>query len=119
MLFISGAGDIVSLAGGADTITDTGSGNTYILPAAGNGTDTFTSNILNNKGDTLDFKTALAATSWNGTSATLPNYLTVTNASGKAVISIAATSGGTGTTIATLSSSTSLSLSTLLAHSII
>ncbi len=58
MLFLSGSGDIVSLSGGTDTITDTGKRNTYMIPSAGKGTDTFTSNILTS-GDTLDLKTAL------------------------------------------------------------
>ena len=44
-LFISGTGDIASLSGGTNTITDTGGGNTYVLPAAGKGIDKFTSNI--------------------------------------------------------------------------
>ena len=37
MLFLSGEGDIVNLTGGKNTITDAGSGNTYILPAAKQG----------------------------------------------------------------------------------
>ena len=79
-LFISGSGDTVNLSGGTDTITDTGGGNTYVIPAAGNGYDTFTSNALT-AGDTLDLRTALAATTWNGSAATLPKYLSVTNSS--------------------------------------
>jgi hypothetical protein len=35
MLLLKGSGDVVRLSGGANTIIDTGSGNTYILPAAG------------------------------------------------------------------------------------
>ncbi len=117
MLLISGSNDIVSLSGGTNTVTDTGTGNTYILPAAADGMATFTSDILNT-GDTLDLKTALAATNWNGAAATLPNYLTVTDSSAGAVISIAATSGGSGTPIGTLTGASSLNLSTLLTHSI-
>jgi hypothetical protein len=118
MVFISGSGDLVKLTGGANTITDTGSGNTYILPAAGQGTDAFSSNVLAS-GDTLDLKIALVATNWNGATASLSNYLTVTDTTKGAVLAIAATSGGTGTTIATITGATSLNLSTLLAHSII
>jgi len=79
MLFISGTGDIVNLSGGADTITDTGGGNTYAIPAANKGYDTFASNILT-KVDTLDLKTALAATNWNGAAATVAQYLSVKDA---------------------------------------
>jgi hypothetical protein len=46
MLFLSDKGDIVTVTGGADTITDAGSDNTYGLPAASEGSDTFTGNVL-------------------------------------------------------------------------
>ncbi len=114
MIFLSGSGDIVSLSGGFNTVTDTGSGNTYILPAAGNGTDAFTSDILAT-GNTLDLKTALAATNWNRAASTLSNYLTVTDSAQGAALSIAPTSGGVGVTIATISGS-GTNLAGLLAH---
>jgi hypothetical protein len=117
LVFIKGSGDIVSLTGGADTITDTGSNNTYILPAAGKGSDAFTSNILT-IGDTLDLKPALAATNWNGSASTLSQYLTVTDTTKGATLSIAATSGGTGVAIGSISGATTATLSSLLAHSI-
>ena len=117
MVFISGTGDIVALAGGTNTITDTGKGNTYVIPAAGKGYDNFTSNILNT-GDTLDLRTALAATNWTGTTATLAKYLSVVDNSQGAVLSIAPTSGGAGVAIATINGATTASLTTLLAHSI-
>ncbi|HYZ24317.1 MAG TPA: hypothetical protein VE690_19360 [Rhodopila sp.] len=93
MMFISGSNDTVDLSGGTHTVTDTGSGNTYILPAAGSGTVSFTNDILT-EGDTLNLKTALAATDWNGAASTLSNYLKVSNSSQGAVVSIAPTSGG-------------------------
>ena len=108
---------MVSLSGGADTITDSGSGNTYILPAAGNGTDTFASNILT-MGDTLDLKTALAATNWNGSASTLSNYLAVADSTTGATLSIAATSGGSGVAIATINGASTASVATLLPHPI-
>jgi lysophospholipase L1-like esterase len=117
MMFIQGSGDTVSLSGGTNTVSDTGSANTYVLPAAGNGSADFTSNILDS-GDTLDLKTALAATNWAGTAGTLANYLQVTDSSNGAVLSIAPTSGGAAMAIATISGATSLNLTTLLAHSI-
>jgi hypothetical protein len=117
MLFISGSGDNVSLSGGANTITDTGTGNTYILPAAGNGTDTFTSNILTT-GDTLDLRTALAATDWTGSTSTLSNYLKVTDSASGGTLSIAPTSGGIGVVIANINGASNASLTSVLAHSI-
>ena len=117
MLFISGSGDTVNLSGGANTITDSGSGNTYIIPAAAKGSDIFAKNVLTD-GDTLDLRSALAATTWNGSAATLANYLTVSNPSQGTVLSIASTSGGTGVAIATINGATGTSLSSLLAHAL-
>jgi hypothetical protein len=117
MLFISGSGNSVNLSGGADTITDTGSNNTYILPAAGKGTDAFTSNILTT-GDTLDLRTALAATDWTGSASTLPNYLKVSDSANGATLSIAPTSGGAGVAIATINGASTATLTSLLTHAI-
>ena len=93
-VFISGTGDTVNLSGGTNTITDTGGGNTYVVPAAGTGYDTSSTNVLAN-GDTLDLRTALAATNWTGSASTLSNYLSVANEPQVTVLSIAPTSGGT------------------------
>jgi hypothetical protein len=117
LLFLSGSGNIVSLSGGTDTVTDTGGGNTYLVPAAGKGMVSFTSNILN-IGDTLDLKPALAATNWNGAAATLSAYLTVADSASGATLSIAATSGGPGVAIASIGGATTATLTSLLAHSI-
>ncbi|MEA2740362.1 MAG: hypothetical protein QOH05_3669, partial [Acetobacteraceae bacterium] len=117
MVFVTGSGNVLSLSGGANTITDTGGGNTYILPAAGNGTDSFTSNILT-QADTLDLKTALAAADWTGTASTLAKYLTVADSAAGATLSIAPTSGGAGVAIATINGATTSTLTDLLAHAI-
>jgi hypothetical protein len=117
VLFLSGSDNIVSLSGGADTVTDSGRVNTYVLPASGNGTVTFSSNILST-GDTLDLKAALAATDWNGSASTLPKYLTVADSATSATLSIAATSGGSGVAIATIDGASSATLTSLLAHAI-
>jgi hypothetical protein len=117
MLFLKGSGDIINLSGGANTITDTGASNTYILPAAGRGTDTFTSNILATK-DTLDLKTALAATNWTGSTSTLAKYLTVTDQAQGATLSIATTSGGTGVAIAMINGANTATLTSVLVHAI-
>jgi hypothetical protein len=117
LLFISGSGDIVNLSGAADKITDTGSGNTYIIPAAGHGSDTFTSNVLA-RADTLDLKPALAATTWTGTAATLSTYLKVTDTASGAVVGIAS-NGGAAVTVATIDGATGTTLSSLMAHAIV
>jgi hypothetical protein len=117
MVFISGTGDTVNLAGGTETITDTGRTNTYVIPPAGKGYDTFTSNVLTT-GDTLDLRTTLAATNWNGSASTLSKYLSVTSSGGAAVLSIAPTSGGTATGIATIDGASGTTLSSLLAHAL-
>ena len=114
-MFISGTGDIANLSGGTNTITDTGRGNTYILPTAGKGIDKFTSNILTS-GDMLDLHNTLAATNWSGSSAALASYLTVADSAAGAIVSVSATAGGTRSPIATIAGATTAKLSDLLAH---
>ena len=65
------------LKGSVAAASPSSSGQTYVIPAAGNGVEAFTSNILA-MGDTLNLTTALAATNWNGSASTLSNYLKVT-----------------------------------------
>jgi hypothetical protein len=117
MLFITGSGDTVTLSGGTNTITDTGGSNTYVIPAAGKGSDVFTNNILTD-GDTLDLRSALAATNWTGSTSTLAKYLTVADSSSGAVLSVAPASGGVGVAIATIDGAATASLTTLLAHAV-
>jgi hypothetical protein len=113
MQFISGSGETVTLPGGTSTITDTGHGNTYILPAAG--ADTFAGDILA-AGDTLDLTAALAATGWNGSVSTLPDYLSVADTATGAVLSIAPAAGAQGVMVATIDGATTATLSSMLAH---
>ncbi len=108
MLLLKGTGAAASPSSGEQT---------YVIPAAGNGVEAFTSNILA-MGDTLNLTTALAATNWNHSPAALSNYLTVTDSAQGATLSISATSGGSGVAIATIHGATTATLSSLLAHSI-
>ncbi len=117
MVFIGGTGDTVTLSGGTDTITDTGSANTYVIPAAGKGYDHFTTNVLT-AGDTFDLRTALAATNWNGAASTLSKYLSLAPQSQAAVLSIAPTSGGVGVAVATIDGAATTTLTGLLSHAI-
>ena len=117
MLFLSGSGDIVNLSGGANTITDSGSGNTYILPAAGNGTDTFTSNILTT-GDTLDLKTGPGGDQLERIGRHTGELSDGHQLGKAATLSISATPGGSATAIATINGASTATLSSLLAHAI-
>jgi hypothetical protein len=108
------------LKGAGAGVSSPRGGQTYVIPAAGNGVEAFTSNILA-MGDALNLTTALAATNWNGSASTLPNYLTVTDSAQGATLLISATSatsGGSGVVIATIDGATTATLSSLLAHSI-
>ena len=105
------------LKGSVAAASPSSSGQTYVVPAAGHGAEIFTSNILA-MGDRLDLTSALAATNWNGTASTLPNYLTVTDSAQAATLSISATSGGQRVAIATINGANTASLSSLLASSI-
>ncbi len=105
------------LKGSGAAARPSGSGHSYVLPVAGSGAEIFTTNILT-RGDTLDLRTALAATNWNGSASTLTNYLTVADLAQGATLSISATSGGSGVAIATIDGTATATLSSLLAHSI-
>lgn len=119
LFFISGNTDTFNLKGGVETITDNGSGgNTFNLPAAGQGSYVFTNSVLANA-DTLDLTTALAATKWNGSASSLGSYLHVKQANGNTELLVSATSGrhAARTLLATFDNQ-SASLSKILAHSI-
>jgi hypothetical protein len=117
-VFISGSGNTVNLTGGTETITDTGSGNTYVLPPAGKGNDVFTGNVL--KGSAmLDLRQALKTTTWDGTPGSAGNYLKVADSAQGAVVSLSATPGGAATAIASISGATTADLTAVLAHSIV
>ncbi len=105
------------LKGSVAAASPASGGHTYVVPAAGQGAEIFTSNILA-MGDRLDLTTALAATNWDGSASTLPNYLTVTNSAQAATLSISATSGGPRVAIATIDGASTTSLSSLLNSSI-
>ena len=105
------------LKGAASGGSASNGGQTFVIPAAGHGVEAFTSNTLA-MGVTLNLTTALAATDWNGSASTLPNYLKVTDSKQAATLSISATAGGSGVAIATINGATTATLSSLLAHSI-
>ena len=116
-MFISGSGNTINLTGGTETITDLGGANTYVIPAAGKGYDTFTTDVLN-LNDVLDLRPALKATNWTGTASTLSRYLSVVDTPQGATLSISATSNGTKSAIAFIGGASTETLSTLLTHAI-
>jgi aryl-phospho-beta-D-glucosidase BglC (GH1 family) len=117
MVFVQGSGNTVALTGGHETITDTGSNNSYIIPAAGNGYETFTSDILQTS-NTLDLRSMLAATEWAGDTASIGDFVHVASDGQGAIVSVSSSAGGAATAVATIDSATTATLSTLLAHAI-
>ena len=119
LLFISGNHDTFNLGGGVDTVADRGTGsNTFVLPAAGNGSAVFSASTLSD-GDVFDLSTTLAATSWSGSARSVGSYLHTTQVGGKTelLVSANATRASQGTVVATFNAP-NISLGTLLSHSI-
>nr|WP_294550812.1 hypothetical protein [uncultured Rhodopila sp.] len=119
LFFISGHADSFNLAGGVETITDSGTGgNTFKLPAAGSGSAVFNAAVLTDA-DVFDLTAALKGTSWTGSASTLSSYLHSAEVSGNAelLVSATATTKATGTLLATFDSSNA-TLTTMLAHAI-
>jgi len=112
-----GRGNTINAGAGTNTLQDSGSNNTIVMPGAGQGFDNIFGYVLQN-GDTLDFRSALAETAWNGSPATIGNFLHVTASGANAIISLSYASGGAGTQIADLQGAGPVTLSALLAHSI-
>jgi beta-glucanase (GH16 family) len=119
LFFISGNANTFNLSGGIESITDSGSGgNSFKLPAAGNGSAVFNAPVLTN-GDVFDLKAALAATNWTGSSSSLGSYLHPVTSGANTELLVSTTAGGkgAGTLLATFDNQT-VKLSTILAHSI-
>jgi hypothetical protein len=87
--------------------------------ASRGGTAQILGDVMHN-GDTFDFRTTLATTSWNKDPAKLGNYLKVAMSGNDAVISVdpSGVAGGTTYQVAVLHGSGTVSMSGLLAHSI-
>jgi hypothetical protein len=113
----AGSGNTINGGAGTNTLYDSGSDNTIVMPDATQGFDNIFGYVLLN-GDTLDFRAALGATSWNGAQATVGNFLHVTGVGGNAVVWLSTTSNGSALPIAELQGAGQVTLSELLAHSI-
>jgi len=112
-VFVTGSGNTLALTGGAETISDTGGHNTFVVPAAGGGSDTFVTDIFAT-GDTLDLHTVLKAANWDRQTGILPSILTVTESAGGSVLSV--TQNGQVGVVATFEKQPGLSLSDVLGH---
>lgn len=118
---IAGSGNVVNAGAGSNQIDDSGSDNTIVLPQAGQGDDAIYGYVLQNQ-DTLDLRSLLAATDWNGSAATIGKFLQTGAPGGvNTVISVTPTgmAGAASHAVATLYGSGPVSLSTLLAHSLV
>jgi hypothetical protein len=114
----AGSNNIINAGSGINSLTDEGTDNTIILPGTGQNNDNIYGNVLTN-GDTLDFRSALLGTNWDGLTSDVGNYLHVTQYDGDAIVSLSKTSGASGSTVAYLHGAGTVSLSTLLAHSLV
>jgi hypothetical protein len=115
---IGGAGNVVNAGLGDNVISDSGSSNTFVLPASG-GTDDFFGYVLQ-AGDLFDLRPLLAATTWNGGQSTLSNYLATTASPDGANMMLMVTRDGgmTGTSYiaATFNDSGAIPLADFLSH---
>jgi hypothetical protein len=112
---IAGSGNLVDAGSGSNRIEDSGSGNTLVMP--GKGRDDVYGYVLQ-QGDTIDFRSALKGTAWNGQQSTLGNFLHVAMTGNDAIITISATAGGAPVATMDLHDSGALSMAGLLAHSV-
>lgn len=116
-LFLSGSQDTIELSGGSSTIKETGSGNRVVPPGPSQGSITVTGPVMTD-GDVLDFRKALAGTSWDRLAGDVASYLHVSEQSGATVVKISKLAGGTGSVVLKLPGVTA-DLNTLLRHSVI
>ena len=114
---IASTGSVINAGAGTNHIEDSGGSNRIIMPAIGGFDDVF-GFVLQNS-DTLDFRPALAKTTWDGSTATLGNFLKVTMSGADATIALASTAGGGFTNVAALRASGDLDLTGLLTHAIV
>lgn len=115
----AGANNVIDGGGGSNLIADSGSNDTLVLPGGNQGYDDIYGYMMTN-GDKFDMRSMLAGTGWDGTTATLADFVQVGQSGNSATISVdpSGTAGGASYVVATLESSGPVSLNTLLAHAI-
>jgi hypothetical protein len=116
---MAGSGNVIDAGGGSNQIDDSGGNNTIVLPGANQGYDDIYGYMMTN-GDRFDMRAMLAGTGWNGSAATLADFVSVGQSGNSATISVdpSGTAGGASYLVATLESSGPVSLGTLLTHAI-
>jgi hypothetical protein len=114
----AGSFNLIVNQGGTDTLTDTGTNNTIVLPLAGQGQDTIHGSVLAN-GDIFDLRPALAATTWDQQLSDIGNYLSLGTSGSNALVEISSTSGGTPITAAVLVGQGAVSLSDFITHALL
>jgi hypothetical protein len=120
-IHIAGSGNVVNAGAGINQIGDSGSNNRIVLPLAGQGFDDINSPVLLHN-DTLDLRSMLAATAWNGNLAKIGNYVQVASPNQvDATITVdpSGIAGGASYAVATLHGSGPVSLSELLSVSLV
>ena len=113
-----GSGSTIIGGLGDDQIYDSGTNNTIVLNGAGEGTDQIYGNIPTN-GEMYDLRTALAATAWTGTAATIGSFLQVTTTSGNTTVWINPTgvAGAPSYAVAVLHATGTMTLASFLQRS--
>ena len=116
-LRFAGSNNVINAGGGNNVLYDTGSNNRIVMPAAGQGYDDIHGSALTN-GDVFDLRSLLAATSWNGASASLGDFLKVSMSNNSAVLSVdpSGTAGGASSIVATFEASGQVNLAAMSAH---
>lgn len=117
---IAGTGNVVNGGDATNSITDSGTGNTIVVPTPWKGMDNVFGRVLTN-GDKLDFTTALKATKWDGVASHLGSYLHVSSTSGGDAIirvSVDTRTDGGGAEVLRLHGVGQVDYSTILAHAI-
>ncbi len=103
----------------ASTMQTVTQNDTIVLPYPGQGFADIFGPVIGN-GNLLDFRPALADTLWNGTSATLAQFVQLSTSATSTVISISpsGSAGGASYQVAKLEGSGAVSLSTVLTHAL-
>jgi hypothetical protein len=91
-----------------------------VLPVGGAGMDTILGHVMQT-GDLIDLRPALAATTWNGSTASLGSYLGTRLAGNDAIVSVkpGGAAGGASYDIARFGGSGAVSLAMLTQHAIL
>jgi len=99
IVFINGSGNTINTFGGT-TFNETGSGNTYVLPAVGAGASKFLFNPIDDD-DTFNLHAVLTQAGWNGVISDLGQYLKISCSHGIASLYERNSMSNSGSLVAT------------------